>query len=1063
MLEEYHLLPNLLIRTPLLPIDILFSKESIDRKLEEIYSDKTIQEAIYIASPDLYYLLLKWIDNIGSSLPIQNQRMEETLLKYLTRMSSRCTPFGLFAGCSLGKWGESTSILIENFKNNKKNVRFDMMLLNYLTNILAKNDIIKYHLKYYPNSSLYEFSNNYRYFEAIYSSSQVDFNLSEVGKNHYLSKVISSSANGLNINEISKCIEDNHLNILEANEFILDLIENQVLISELEPIITGDKYLTRLESIICRIKGEILELPKEVDTIYNIIREANLVFGKISNNFSGSDVLIYEKIYSNIKKVVPEIDQKFIFQVDLIKKHINNVVTNKLAGQIRKAIEILNILFPSKKNDKFYEFRQEFFRRFEYAEIPLLQALDNESGIGYPISSDENSYIIPIVDDILVHNINVENISNNIPVHKWLQNKYLNAIAEGQIEIRLNDEELKLLAENKEQNNFPDTISAIGSFFQDQNDHTEKIFLRIAGCFASAASILGRYTLYDPDIDTFVKEITQHEQEVNAGKILAEIVHLSQSRIGNVLTRSHIRDFEIPILTKSTLPEKHIIRISDLNVSISKNLERIILKSKKLNKEIIPRLSTAHNTNTGNQLPIYSFLADIQYQGYRNPLIFTWETTGIFYPFKPRVVYKNVILHKAGWAFESKELQFIKANTLKGDFYDIRQWREHWKIPQYVVVREDDNELLLDLEEIISLQMFSKIIGRSDQIFLDEFLYKPKSCVVEDKEGGKYTNEFVMTFAKDINNSKVIENKGIVENNENINKCKRNFIVGSEWIYFKIYLGFKTADEILFSFNNLIIKNKQRGIVLHWFFIHYSDPKYHLRIRIKLSNRKYIGIILLEVNKIFNPKLNAGKISSIQIDTYKREIERYGMDAIDLVEKYFEHQSIIIIEFLKSTKKVQNQDLIRFAFAIKIFNLYLDEFDYNTSEKKEFVYKSLSSFETELNISSITKKKITLKYQFLEPMLDSLLVETSSIDVENWNLVSKILKNYTNTQSKLIKDIKRKSSLYKNLSSRYDFVWSLNHMFINKLIGIKSRKFEYILYAILNKHLNKLHYSNLSI
>ena len=69
---------------------------------------------------------------------------------------------------------------------------------------------------------------------------------------------------------------------------------------------------------------------------------------------------------------------------------------------------------------------------------------------------------------------------------------------------------------------------------------------------------------------------------------------------------------------------------------ISVRKGKLVLRSKKLNKYIIPRLTSAHNYQR-NSLPVYHFLCDMQHLG-RNMIFFNWGTTlESMFPYRPRV------------------------------------------------------------------------------------------------------------------------------------------------------------------------------------------------------------------------------------------------------------------------------------------------------------------------------------------------------------------------------------------------------------------------------------------
>ena len=64
--------------------------------------------------------------------------------------------------------------------------------------------------------------------------------------------------------------------------------------------------------------------------------------------------------------------------------------------------------------------------------------------------------------------------------------------------------------------------------------------------------------------------------------MFAEIVHLPESRIGNILMRPVLRQYEIPYLCGTTLSEEFQIPLTDLLVGIEG--DKVVLRSQKLNK-----------------------------------------------------------------------------------------------------------------------------------------------------------------------------------------------------------------------------------------------------------------------------------------------------------------------------------------------------------------------------------------------------------------------------------------------------------------------------------------------
>ena len=247
--------------------------------------------------------------------------------------------------------------------------------------------------------------------------------------------------------------------------------------------------------------------------------------------------------------------------------------------------------------------------------------------------------------------------------------------------------------------------------------------------------------------DLLKNKAWERKKETNyqSDKILAEIVHIPESRTGNVLRRPVFRDYEIPYLSNSGVSTEYQIGLDDLMVSI-KN-DTIVLRSKKHNKEIIPCLSNAHNYSN-KSLPIYHFFADLQSQNLKSIYSFSWGILETHYNYFPRVIYKDIILSKAKWSVNKKEIEpfYVQNGTSLSETFTI--WLTKRNIPRFVNWVHFDNTLLIDFGKEIGIQLFLKSIQNHSKIVLEEFLFTEES-VVKDKKGENYTNQIILSFYKE--------------------------------------------------------------------------------------------------------------------------------------------------------------------------------------------------------------------------------------------------------------------------------------------------------------------------
>ena len=161
----------------------------------------------------------------------------------------------------------------------------------------------------------------------------------------------------------------------------------------------------------------------------------------------------------------------------------------------------------------------------------------------------------------------------------------------------------------------------------------------------SGARLLGRFLHADDELRQLVRAHLAAEEAVHPERVFAEVVHLPEGRVGNILSRPVLRGYEIPYLGRSGAPADRQLPLSDLLVSVQG--ERIVLRSRRLGCEVIPRLTTAHN-HIGRGLGVYRFLCALQYQQVTPGIMWDWGPLALA-PFLPRVVSGRLILSRARW------------------------------------------------------------------------------------------------------------------------------------------------------------------------------------------------------------------------------------------------------------------------------------------------------------------------------------------------------------------------------------------------------------------------------
>jgi hypothetical protein len=712
-----------ILRTPYLTFNEV--KDLNIDKLRELCSKTEIAEAIFLASPDLHQEMLKYLNKNHED---QDEKLVFALLKYLLRMGTRSTPFGLFSGCSVGKIGDETNIILKNTIDYKRVTRLDMNYLCALSQKLEADKEIRKELLYYPNTSLYQIGDEIRYVEYQYINTNRKHFLMSIDANDFINEVIKKSEEGITISDLALFIVDPEISIDDATEFVHELIDNQILISSTSPSVTGNDYL------------EVLRNGIQSKSITIWFDEIKNKLNRLDNNTDGSNLSLYQEITDLANSFDVKVNKKFLFQTDLKVTYVENKLDSSIIEDVKEGLKVLNKLSSKKEYKKLENFKKKFYERFEDEEVPLTLALDVETGIGFGEEhEDAGSYCVSgLIDDLALSGTGIQDTNPIAKVvqtklDKLLLKKVLSSFYNQENVIEFKDEDFNDFKESWDE--VPNTFSTIIRIYE-VNDAKPLFFMSGFGG-STATYLLSRFSHIDPDIYNYIEEIISQEKEENV--IFAEIVHLPEARTGNVLSRFNMRDYEIPYLAKSPLPKEKQILITDLMVSVKNG--RIVLRSKMNNKEVVPLLSNAHNIEA-DPLPIYGFLTELQVQNKREHFGFKWGDILTNELYLPRVMYKNIIFSLATWKVTKNELK--KINNVE----ELMIWLEKRTIPNRVSISDLDNNLFIDFENELSRKMFLSIIKTRDYVILKEHLFNENKALIK-KEGKGVANEFVLSFHKE--------------------------------------------------------------------------------------------------------------------------------------------------------------------------------------------------------------------------------------------------------------------------------------------------------------------------
>ena len=376
-------------------------RERLRARLAVLSERPEVLEAVFLASPSLYESLAAWRAQPDGK---KGQRAERALVRYFYRMMARATPFGLFSGCSVGRVetapGSPTRIAVGPRAAYERHTRLDMDYLFALCEDLARDPAVRESLTYRPNSSLYQAAGRLRYAEARLEKKVRSHHLVAVDSNDYLDEALRRAEGGARAGEIAAALvafdPDGEVTIDEASEFVTELIDSQILVSDLSTPVTGPEPIHDMIDQLRRIP-----LPATAQAAEKLA-QVRTTLEELDAGGPGPRPSRYEAVAEALKDLPTPVEMSRLFQLDMVKPADRPALGADALAEIQRGVEILLRLAVDRPAEGLEKFRKDFNERYESREMPLLQALDEEVGIGFERSGDFGAEASPLLRGIAV-------------------------------------------------------------------------------------------------------------------------------------------------------------------------------------------------------------------------------------------------------------------------------------------------------------------------------------------------------------------------------------------------------------------------------------------------------------------------------------------------------------------------------------------------------------------------------------------------------------------------------------------------------------------------------------
>jgi hypothetical protein len=902
------------LRTPLLPFDELLAwgdgleapsslgdparleaalaadRARLRGRLRSLLERPEVREALFLASPDLDDGLERWH---GDPEGERGRKVERALVRYFARMAGRATPFGLFAGCSVGTVGSETSLVFAEPARYRRHTRLDMDYLVLLTDALAREPGVRQALVFSVNTSLYRARGRFRYLEVRRNGKGWTHHQVALDAADYLEATLARAQEGAGPGALAAALleQDPDAPPEEAQAYLGDLIDNQVLTAELRPTVTGPEPIAGL---VARLRE------RAATPAADCLEQARQELEALDAGGLGAEPSRYRRLARLLADLPGAVDLGRLFQVDLVKPVVAASLGPAVLDEVRRGVGLLHRLARWPHADPLARFREAFVARYEGREVPLVEALDEETGVGFDTTVAAATDGSALLDGLTFPRAAEETVP-------WGRREALllrqlgEALAGGAGEVVLTPRDLEAMAEPNPPP-LPDAFAALATLGAASEAALARGDFRlllhgVSG--PSGARPLGRFCHADPRLHEHVAQHVRAEEAFEPDAVFAEVVHLPEGRLGNILARPVLRAYEIPYLGKAAVPAERQIPVTDLLVSVVG--EEIVLRSARLGRRVIPRLTSAHNYHLSQG--IYRFLCALQAHGTADELGWDWGPLRDA-PFLPRVVTGRLVLSRARWNLSREELRALGESRGPDRFRAAQAWRTARRLPRFVLLADGDNELPVDLENVLSVETFVELVKKREQACLVELFPGPGQLCAQGPEG-RFVHELVIPFVR-VPEAAGPARNGAASTRERSPRLQpgrtpcRRFPPGSAWLYAKLYTGPATADQVLQEVVRPVTAAALgAGAADRWFFIRYADPDWHVRLRFPGRPERLQEEVLPLLQAAAAPLLEDGRLWRLQLDTYEREVERYGGSAgIVLAEKLFHLDSEAVLEML---------------------------------------------------------------------------------------------------------------------------------------------------------------------
>jgi thiopeptide-type bacteriocin biosynthesis protein len=856
-----------MVRAPLLPIDADPS-DHVARDLP-----REVDCAIAVASTQFFDAMH------ASTAAARSPEVARALRRYLVRMSTRPTPFGLFAGVELGSWGDETDLGLAA-GTRRLRTRPDMAWLARIVHEAESDPRVRRHLRVVANRAAFLRAGRVVLAERV-SRGEPRAAAVSIRATGVVRRVLDAAATPIAYEALAaRALAGTPGATADQIEGLLaELCEQTLLLTDLRPPLTvaspARHVLDRLASIpaageTAAALGGILNAAAEWDATPSATR--------------------YRALVEQATALAPS--DRSPLHVDSTLQLSGRTVARSVADETARAGELLLRLSPIPDGPPYLAaFRRMFERRYgQHREVALLELLDPNVGLGAPpfqhagdAASQRRSWARGRILLELAATAARER-------RRWVE------LDERLLE-RLHPAELG--AENAPASlDLQVVVAAASPAALDAGDFRLLIGSNVGSL--AAGRTLGRFADVLPEAPSALGRIAAAEEAADPGRLWVELTYAPRSpRLANVCIRPNVRGHEIAVGVGSGLESGRTIPVDELVVGVRGG--RFYVRWQHAEQELA--ITAGHMLNHARAPLPCRFLSAVGRDGMCQLTGWQWGPASAL-PFLPRVQHGRVVLALARWQISASSLPAAALRDRAAFVIELERWRARWDVPQHVALTSGDRPLPLDLATVSDADELREALRRgSDTAVVTELFGDREHAWLQDGDGRRFASELIVPL---IRRARAAAPAPMRPHRRSAAPSALSDLrpVGSDWLFLKLYCGRDVEDDLLTGPLREFVTAATADGFGEWFFIRYGDPARHVRLRFRGAPERLVSELLPRVCAWASGLVEDGTCLRFSLDTYEREIERFGgPEAATAAETFFAADSRAVLELLPRLRR----------------------------------------------------------------------------------------------------------------------------------------------------------------